>query len=322
MGETLTEYGPALPRRAGYARRRPVRRGWAMNTGFRIELLAVLAVFSQSAAAAEAADAALAADGAFAAMSVERGQRAAFEEYLTADAIIFRPGAVIAHDWFETHEQGGGRLEWTPSAAASDCSGEWAVTTGPWTYASPEGDDSASGHYLSIWRREPDGHWRVVLDNGIGHDPKADPSSRLQSAYASLWPGAPRTGCRSADGVARLEDAERDLNEAVRPQGLAGALASAAAADALAYRDDTMPGPVAAAAAADAVYARGTEARSAFVSVDPDSNFGYSYGVIEAGAEAPSQPASRASYVRIWCRDGRQWRVAIDMLTPLAADGQ
>jgi ketosteroid isomerase-like protein len=295
-----------------------------MNTGFRNAFLAALLLASGGApasGAANSADDALAEDGAFAAMSADRGQRAAFEEFLASDAIIFRPGAVVAHDWFATHEQGGGRLEWTPSAGAADCSGAWAVTTGPWTYSSPEGDASASGHYLSIWRREPDGHWRVVLDNGVDHDPGSEPLQSLQSVLASLWPASPRSSCRIDGTAARLKEAEQNLNDAVASDGLARALAGAAAAGALAYRDDTVPGPIAASAATDGAYGRGSQARTQFVSVEPDSDFGFSYGVVEARSASPSQPAVRASYVRVWCLDGRKWRVAIDMLTPLGAEG-
>jgi ketosteroid isomerase-like protein len=293
-----------------------------MNTGFRNALLAALVLASRGApasGAANPADAALAADGAFAAMSVDRGQRAAFEEFLAGDAIIFRPGAVVAHDWFASHEQGGGRLEWTPSAGAADCSGDWAVTTGPWTYSSPEGDESASGHYLSIWRREPDGHWRVVLDNGVDHAPGSEPLPPIESVLATLWPASPRNGCRIDGAAARLKEAEQDLNEAVGSGGLARALAGAAAPGALAYRDDTVPGPLAASAAADGPYGRGSQAHTQFVSVEPDSDFGFSYGIVEAGPASPSQPVAHASYIRVWCRDGRKWRVAIDMLTPLGA---
>jgi hypothetical protein len=57
------------------------------------------------------------------------------------------------------------------------------------------------------------------------------------------------------------------------------------------------------------------------VSVAPDSDFGFSDGVVEASGQSPSQPAARASYVRVWHRDGRAWRVALDMLTPLTVDG-
>jgi len=293
-----------------------------MHTGFRNAFLAALVLASRSepaSGAANSADEVLAEDRIFAAMSVDRGQAAAFEEFLTGDAIIFRPGAVVAQDWLATHEQGGGRLEWTPSAGAADCSGAWAVTTGPWTYSSPEGDESASGHYLSIWRREPDGHWRVVLDNGVDDDPGSEPLSPLQSVFAGFWPASSGKGCRIDGGAAGLKTAEQDLNESVAADGLARALVGVAAVGALAYRDDTVPGLIAAAAAADGRYGRGSQARTQFVSIEPDSDFGFSYGIVEARPASPSQPAARASYVRIWCREGRKWRVAIDMLTPLDA---
>jgi ketosteroid isomerase-like protein len=291
-----------------------------MNTGSRIALLAVLAGFLPGASASDASGAALAEDAAFAAASAERGQEAAFLEFLTDDAIVFRPGPVRARDWFATHEQGEGRLAWTPAAAAADCTGEWAITTGPWNYSSPGGGSSAAGHYLSIWRRQPDGHWRVVLDNGIDHAPQAGSALPLQPAFSDLWQAAPARGCRAGDGVAKLQAAERDLDDAIRSDGLAAALGHAAVAGALAYRDDTEPGLLAASATVDAKYGRGSEARPQFVGADPDSNFGYSYGVIEAGGDS-SSARPHAAYIRAWRFDGRQWRVAVDMLTPFASDG-
>jgi len=292
-----------------------------VNAGIQSLLLILLAVPSWNASASDAPDTPLAADGAFAALSAERGQRAAFEEFLADDAIVFHPGAVLAREWFATHEQGDGRLDWTPSAAASDCTGQWAVTAGPWVYSSPEGDASAAGHYLSIWRRDPDGDWRVVLDNGIDHDPKAEPAQPLQAALLSLWPAKSAGECRVADAAAKLRDAERGLNEAIGSDGLVAALTHAADAAGLAFRDDAIPGPISSAAAADAAYGRGSGARTQFVSADPDTDFGYSYGIIEARAEAQAQPTVRATYVRVWHRDGRQWRVAVDMMTPLPDQG-
>ena len=56
------------------------------------------------------------------------------------------------------------------------------------------------------------------------------------------------------------------------------------------------------------------------MSAEPGSNMGYSFGEISAPAQGPSPPA-RAVYVRVWQSDGKRWRIAIDMLTPLAADG-
>lgn len=290
-----------------------------MTTVVRIAMLASFALVTGRVAAADD-DTPLATDAAFAAMSVERGSQRAFEEYLAADAVVFRPGPVAAREWFAAHEQGSGRLEWTPVAAAEDCSGQWALTTGPWTYSSPEGGGASVGHYLSLWRRDPDGSWRVVLDNGVGHGPAADDVPPLAAAVAALWPAPRAKTCRAGNGAARLHEVEAALNHAVQSEGLSPALVRVAAPGALAYRDDATPEAFEAAVVSDAVYARGSNAESHFVGADPDSDFGYSYGVIAASG-APGAPASaRSAYVRVWRWDGRRWNLVIDMLTPMDAN--
>lgn len=289
-----------------------------MKTAARIAMLASFALVIGRVAAQDD-DAPLATDAAFAAMSVERGSQRAFEEYLAADAVVFRPGPVAAREWFAAHEQGSGRLEWTPVAAAQDCSGQWALTTGPWKYTAPEGGGGSEGHYLSLWRREPDGGWRVVLDNGVDHGPAADSAPSLESAVAALWPALRAKTCRAGSGAARLHDVEAALNQAVQSDGLSLALAHVAARGALAYRDDAAPETFEVAAMTDAVYARGTQAESHFVGADPDSDFGYSYGVISASGASGASPTARSAYVRVWRWDGRHWSLVIDMLTPMDA---
>ena len=54
---------------------------------------------------------------------------------------------------------------WHPKAAGLSTSGELGWTSG--TYSTAEVRDA--GRYLSIWRLQPDGEWRVVTD--LGGDP-------------------------------------------------------------------------------------------------------------------------------------------------------
>jgi len=96
----------------------------------------------------------LAADTAFAAMSRERGAQQAFHACLTSDGVVFRPTAVTGGVWFATHEQASGRLDWKPAAAAVDCAGGLAVTTGPGRPTCACGCMTvASGAWVSTCRR-------------------------------------------------------------------------------------------------------------------------------------------------------------------------
>jgi ketosteroid isomerase-like protein len=263
----------------------------------------------------------LAADAAFAADSLERGQHAAFTAWLAADGVVFRPRPVVAREWLATHEQASGRLQWSPAAGVVDCTGRLAVTTGPWSYRNPESDDVSAGHYLSVWRLDADVEWRVLLDHGIGHEPEARPPVTLRSAFAALWPEPSGQSCSRGGRARGLADADADLNAAIRSLGLGLALRKAASSDALAYRDDSPPramvesdGPV------DRAFAADSEVRTLFVGVEEGSDLGYSYGDITAPAAASVGPVARAVFVRIWQREGRRWRVALDMLTALAEE--
>lgn len=275
------------------------------------------AAVSETTVARQALDAVLAADGAFAALSLDRGQQVAFQQYLAPGGIVFRPGPVIGRDWLATHEQPSGRLEWTAAAGAVACNGQIAVTTGPWTYENPEGGDVAAGHYLSVWRREPDGAWRVALDQGIDHAPDAAPSVSLQAALAALWPELSVRACRAGRGADALAAAERDLDAAIRAKGLAAALRRCAADGALGYRDGLPPGPLAGVAeAADAAFTEGSAATPQAVIAEAGSNLGYTYGEIVAPVQGMT-PAARTIYVRLWRADGRRWRLALDMTTAI-----
>jgi ketosteroid isomerase-like protein len=269
-------------------------------------LLAALAPWLAHAGAVEDV---LAADAAFAARAGDAGQGIAFAEFLAPDGVLFRPEAVPGHQWLAGNEAVTGRLEWWPSAAAADCSGRLAVSTGPWRYTNPAGGEPAAGHYLSIWRLDDDGEWHVVLDHGIDHALGAVPAEPLQPALARLW-GTGRE-CRGRDETDRLARAEQDLDEQVQREGLPAALRGAAAHGALGYRDDAAPGPLAQ-AAGDEAFGRGSIARADHAIVVPGGDMAVTYGVLQA-----ADAAQRALFVRVWQRDGRNWRVAIDLRTPL-----
>lgn len=262
----------------------------------------------------------LAADSAFAALSVERGAQQAFQTYLASDGVVFRPTAVASGEWFATHEQASGRLEWSPVAAAVDCTGDLAVTTGPWGYRNPEGGEPVAGHYLSLWRQDENSEWSVVLDHGIDQARDVVAASGLQARLDAIWPAEAPRQCpkATAANAAMLAKADRQLNATIRSKGIDVALRRYAHAGAVAYRDDEAPRPLAADWPADGLaLGRRVEGRSQSTISGAGSDMGYTYGEIVERAKRRVAPRIRAVYVRVWVHDGREWRLGLDMLTPL-----
>lgn len=67
-------------------------------------------------------------------------------------------------------------LLWTPKGALVAASGDLGYTHGTYELQSTAEDGSAKighGQYVSIWRRDTDGRWRVIVD--IGTPPGASP---------------------------------------------------------------------------------------------------------------------------------------------------
>lgn len=262
-----------------------------------------------------AADDVRAADAAFAARAIEVGQHAAFIDYLAEDAVLFRPEAVRGPEWLATHEPASGRLEWAPAAAAAGCNGRLAITTGPWRYSNSSGGEPVAGHYLSIWRRDAQSEWRVVLDHGTDHA-EAVPAEQLQSAFARLWPHGGAGQCEGGDDVDALMGADERLNAQVASRGARAATGRAAGEGALAYRDAAAPGLLSALPAdADAAFGPGSAARTVGSVFEPGADLAVTHGVLQS-----ADGLQRALFVRVWARDRRKWRIVIDMRTPLPPD--
>jgi hypothetical protein len=63
---------------------------------------------------------------------------------------------------------GAGKLDWRPVASALAPGGKLGYTVGTWTFA---GERAARGAYVTIWRRQPDGSWKVLFDTGDTMEP-------------------------------------------------------------------------------------------------------------------------------------------------------
>jgi ketosteroid isomerase-like protein len=118
----------------------------------------------------------LAADRAFAAMAREKGARAAFIAFADPQAIMFRAGTGPVKGL----EAIGGLFKepavstpaWDPVGAEVAASGDLGYSWG-WFAWSPvaggplDGKPPQTGYYVSIWKKQPDGGWKWVVDLGV-----------------------------------------------------------------------------------------------------------------------------------------------------------
>ena len=108
----------------------------------------------------------IAVDSAFAARSAAVGAAIAFAEYVADDGISL--GAVGApacgKDAVGAQLDGvaPSALEWSP--IIGDASGDLGYTVGTATIRGESGVHYSK--YLTVWKRQPDGAWRFVVDGG------------------------------------------------------------------------------------------------------------------------------------------------------------
>jgi ketosteroid isomerase-like protein len=227
---------------------------------------------------AAAASDVTATDREFAQAALESGMRAAFDQFLADDAVLFRPLPVRARDWLDTHEPATGRLEWVPALAETACDSSLAVTLGTWSYTAKDSKAADTGQYLTVWRLNEAGAWRIALDQSIN----------LPSMPAAAFPIS--TSCdETSSSLEKLLAAERKLNSGLRNVRVTDT--SNIEIKALTV------GTVAGSARADLAVTHGE--------------------LVDKRAARESKPQVRAVYVRVWQRDGRSWRVLHDFLTPV-----
>src|SRR2546423_3236606 len=95
------------------------------------------------------------------------GVRAGFLDWLAPASVVFRPGPVPGPATYEQQPLGWhGLLAWHPVRAAISRDGSLGWSTGPWTWRrdSTALKADAFGDYLSVWRRQSDGSYKVALD--------------------------------------------------------------------------------------------------------------------------------------------------------------
>ena len=239
---------------------------------------------------------------AFAQAVAQGGIAGGFRQFAAPDAVMFLPDPVPA----ATELSGArwpGELLWRSQYIGVAASGDLAFSAGP-SLLRGAGHPSG-GFYLTIWKRQPDGSWKFVLDHAADMPPAiwsvlARPLAVINTDRA---PGGPSNeGMREADGA---------LNVAL-PKGVAMAFTERLDDQIILVRADR---PVAQGRRRALTLVADTppilEAFTLGGSRSTDGGFGFTYG--RARWSGPAGPRT-GYYVRVWRATPQGWRLLVDEL--------
>jgi ketosteroid isomerase-like protein len=259
------------------------------------------------------------AERAFARASVEKGVRDSFIEFFAEDGVNFQPHPT------RTREALGKKpatrspvvLDWRPITADISRAGDLGYTTGPYTLTDRQANKLVGqGYYFSLWKKQSDGSWKVVLDCGIQTN---------QAATETLFKAARPMRSKIFKAKVSLELVRRELmridrefSALAKDAGAGKAYSSFVTRDVRLHRNGRLP--IVGAKAAK-VFLAGKRFSMTGEPIQSDvaesDDFGYTYGSYELNF-ADSQETEKGYYVRTWRRDGQgNWKIVLDVTNPL-----
>ncbi|HEX2642265.1 MAG TPA: nuclear transport factor 2 family protein [Thermoanaerobaculia bacterium] len=258
-------------------------------------------------------DAMVSAENAFSVTSVEKGVTPAFLAFLADDAVLMRPLPVNGKEFLAGQPSPPITLIWRPVHAEIAASGDMGYSTGPWEIRPRDPQrPTGNGHFVSVWKKQKDGAWKVVFDMGSAYPPPGAGTARLSDPAVPIRNNvkpAPAKADVSTDKAALLEQ-DRALSKEVGTRGVAPAYEPRLTAGVRLYREGVPP-VVGAAAARQALAgypALSWEPLGGDVSGAGD--FGYTYGKIQYGDKP-------ATYFHIWRKQGNDWKLLADVINLL-----
>lgn len=275
------------------------------------------------------------AEHAFAQHSIDQGMKPAFLAYAAPDGVIVnRNGPANAIEtWSKRDPAPAGLLTWWPTYADVSRAGDLGWTTGPFEFREKPTDEkpAGNGHFFTVWRKQPDGSWKWVLDLGVQHPAPATTETDLRyppQAKRRGAPPAPKKGEAQAafdeaveSGLARqlLLGAERSLSEESSMKGMRSALLAQADESLRVYRQGTFP-LVGRDAFARAIKVQGEYVTWQLLKAEAaaSGDLGYVFGSYEVRAKpSDEKPSEHGYYARVWKREGGgPWRVVFNVANP------
>lgn len=246
---------------------------------------------------------------AFAQLSADTGMACAFTHWLAAEAVVFRPEPVRGKERYTSSPDVPGMLIWQPEFVDVSAAGDLGYTSGPYEYRGKGAGHPVDGygHYVSIWKRQADGSWKVLIDVGISHQAIA---YQLTDTLLTVSNPEPLNMTNTTGDTFLFHQLDQAFSDSASTTGYYQALENFASPVVRIYRENYFPfvGMPAVIMEIDGPLIWNSISSEIAASGD----LGYSYGIASSGAEDGS--VKKSSYLRIWKRKSdASWNLVLEI---------
>ncbi|MBI3716588.1 MAG: nuclear transport factor 2 family protein [Betaproteobacteria bacterium] len=247
-------------------------------------------------------------EGKFAAYSVAHDMRSAFLEFFADESVILRPDMVDAKPWLAARPAPPSRLDWKPQLTILSASRDLGLSTGPWIATGKEDSKEPAyhGQFFSIWKRQPNGNWKVLLDHGVSHSDAALQDAPLLARDLAAAVGKP---------AFELTDVEQRFIARGAQFGTAAAYAEVIGKQSRLLRPEMAPIDGEAAVRDYVKSIRGSWSWNTLrqgTSLAGD----FTYVLGRYSVQVKEGKVQTGYYIRAWVRDDSRWTLAVEVMTP------
>ena len=261
----------------------------------------------------------IAAENYFSAFTKKNGSKDGFLKVSDDETIIFRPEPVKVKDFYSRGTiDAPGQLSWEPTYAKISGSGDWGFSTGPYTYLGVESASPVNGQYLSVWKANSKGVWKLALNLGISHGkPGNTPELDFRDAknvkfFRQLSPAR----LKQREAMITTTD-QLFSNTLIKDQSLAHDIFLAEDARLLFPGEEPIIGK---ARIHHFISKSQISIESEPIRADRalGSDLAYSYGIAYI---TKNELITKYHYIRIWeSQEGYKWNVIVEVFTPAKED--
>ncbi len=255
---------------------------------------------------------------AFVRMAADKGFRDSFYAFFADDGIAFNPHPFRVRAALANQPPSPGPMGavWAPVYGDISEAGDLGWDTGPLVFQGHDGAPDRHGMFFSVWKRQPDGSFKVVLD--VGSDTPSAVVPLDEPAHASRHTSPRMPGDEDVPATrASLLAVERAFFETAATESLGRAYGSRLDDEARVHRPGVMPvvGRSALGEWANTLTEK-YRGEPLAAGASESGDLGYAYGNYEKDGADPEA----GYYVRVWRRNGQgDWRIVMDTVSPVPA---